>query len=270
MDSHAHIDRFPEDERSAVLAAAWKAGLERIISVATSLDGVGTLRKLADENPKKVFCTVGVHPLELDGEVPSQKDFADAIERARPVAIGETGIDLHSMAADAAPQKVAEKQRRAFFLQACVARDANLPLIIHCRERARGKRDAWAMMQEVLKNARFDVSKALLHCFDYGHGELVSWQREGGFTSFSGAVTLATGDEVKRAALFTRMDRILLETDSPFLLPEPLRSKKVVKRCEPQHMVHTAKFLATLLDVEVDSLLGLSLKNGNNFFRLEP
>jgi TatD DNase family protein len=269
VDSHAHIDRFPPEERDAVLARAWEAGLEKIVSVATALDGVDTLRQLVELNPGKVFCTVGTHPTELDGGVPAQKEFIDAVERIAPVAIGETGIDLFSAAKSASPQRLAERQKRAFFLQVCIARDLGLPLVIHCREEEKGRLDAWNIVQRTLKDAKVDTEWALIHCFDYSYQELVPWQKSGGFVSFSGTLTHKGNVNVQQAITFTHVGRFLLETDSPFLIPEPLRSEKKVKCCEPAHMVHTARFAAELMEYEYEAVLQCSLKNGNKFFRLE-
>ncbi|MDR1435903.1 MAG: TatD family hydrolase [Puniceicoccales bacterium] len=269
MDSHAHIDKFPENERNAVIERAWAAGLKRIVSVATSLGDSETLASLAKKSDGRIFCTVGVHPTELDSGVPAAKELEAAADSAKPIAIGETGIDLFfAPDGSGAARTMVERQRRAFFLQCCVAKEMSLPVIIHCREKKRGEMEAWSLTQKVLETAKFPVERALLHCFDYGVEELLRWQKAGGTLSFSGLLTRVDRGDLREAAKFAEVNKVLLETDSPFLLPEPLRGEGKETRCEPAHMVHTADCLANAFGYERESVLELSLKNGNAFFGL--
>lgn len=112
------------------------------------------------------------------------------------------------------------------------------------------------------------MERALLHCFDYGHEELIRWQGEGAYVSFSGSVTRKSHEEAQKALQCTKTDRFLLETDAPFLLPEPLRTTAPETVCEPSHMLYTASFVSWLLAMEQEDVLGLSLENGCRFFGL--
>jgi TatD DNase family protein len=270
MDSHMHLDRFPPEEREAVWERARSAGIQMLVSVATSLRNEDGLRAIFEAHRGQIFWSVGVHPLELGTAAPLDGEILDAIEKTGPIAVGETGFDYFSLPrGSGAARTVVDVQREAFLVQARVARERNLPLIIHCREKERARRDAWNVLRWALKRVQFPMEKALLHCFDYGMEELVAWQGEGGVTSFSGSVTREDRDDAQKALQCTRMNQILLETDAPFLLPEPLRTESPNGRCEPMHMLYTVSHAARLLGLEQEDMLKLSLENGTKFFGLK-
>jgi TatD DNase family protein len=270
MDSHMHLDRFPEQERGNILERARSVGIRVLITVGTSFDAADKLRALADENAGKIYHSIGAHPTELDNAAPTEEEVVDVVKRTRPVAIGETGFDYFSAPKGlGAARAMSDMQRKAFLAQARVAKELGLPLIIHCRESEPSKRDAWNVLLWALKRMQFPMERALLHCFDYGPEEIVRWQGEGAFASFSGSVTRKDREASQKALQCTKMDQILFETDAPFLLPEPLRTTSPKTVCEPSHMLYTMSLAAKLWGVEQEDVLEMSLKNGLRFFGLD-
>jgi TatD DNase family protein len=269
MDSHMHLDYYPEEEREEIVGRAWAAGLRQMVSVCVALKGADTLHAIGEMCPGRIFYSIGAHPTLLEENAFSPSLLRSCLDRFQPVAVGETGLDFFSLPKDSgAAANCVQRQKEAFLQQACAARDRGLPLIIHCRDRDSGSRDGWFAMDEILRESNFDRSRALFHCFDYGPEELEEWQGEGGYVSFSGSVTRKGHGAAQRAARLADRDRLLLETDAPFLLPEPLHSSAPRTRCEPAHLRLTSAFLGELLHLREEDLLAMSLRNGQRFFAL--
>ncbi len=236
IDSHCHLD-FPDfdAERDQVLERARAAGVERMITIATKIEKVATYRALA-ERYDDVFFTVGTHPLQAAEEPDvSPETYVALATHPKCVAIGEAGLDYHY---DPVPRDLAA---RVFRTQIAAARQTGLPLVIHARD---ADDDMIAILRDEAGQGAF---KAVLHCFTAGRALAEAGLALNLFISFSGVVTFKGSDDLRAIARDVPLDRMLVETDAPFLSPVPYRGK----RNEPAHVVHTARVLAELKGVDL-------------------
>ena len=251
VDSHCHLD-FPDfsEDVPGVIARAEGAGVTRMLTISTRVAKADSYRALAEAHAQ-VWCTVGTHPhgAAEEPDVPA-RTIAALTEHPRCIGIGEAGLDYHY--ADAAPAAV---QERVFRAHVEAARTTGLPLVIHAR-------DADAHMEAILVDeARRGPFKAILHCFSSGARLARVGVELGLFVSFSGIVTFRRSHELRAIAASVPHDRLLVETDAPFLAPEPHRGK----RCEPAYTADTARSLAQTLDLPFETLAETTTAN---FFRL--
>ena len=221
IDTHAHLDACADDP-GAVVARAAAAGVERIVSIGAGIDSShGTVALAAAY--EAVFATVGIDPHRAASEAGRADELAPLLEAPDVVAIGETGLDYHY----GADRK--HEQRALFEAQLALAERAGKPVVIHCREAA-------ADLADVL--ASFDGT-VVLHCFSEPELLPVALDR-GYYVSFAGNVTYPRSTELRAAAVGVVVDRLLVETDSPYLAPEPIRGRPN----EPANLVHTVAALA--------------------------
>lgn len=253
FDTHAHLDAetFPEGV-AAVIYRAEAASVKAFASI-----GVGSLEHakgaiaLAESTPN-VVATVGVHPHDA-GTLGAalETELAALAEHRRVVAVGEVGLDYHY---ENSPKDVqADVFRRAIAL----ARRVGKPLVIHTREAAA---DTLAILRE--ENAR-DVG-GIIHCFSEDQPFAREALELGFYLSFSGILTFKNARSIHEAAAFAPEDRLLVETDSPYLAPVPLRGRK----CEPAFVVHTARRLAELRNADADQIAAATTANAARVFRL--
>ena len=255
IDSHCHLD-FPDfaPERDAVVARARQAGLARMITISTRIDKFDHVKEVA-EAYHDVFFTVGTHPHQahLDPETPAER-IVELARHPKCVGIGEAGLDYHY---DQAPRDTAE---RVFRTHIAAARLSGLPLVIHTRD---ADEDTARILTDEMGQGGF---KALLHCFT-GGPELARTALALGLTiSFSGVLTFKTSDALRAIAAEIPMDRILVETDAPFLAPVPKRGK----RNEPAFVVHTAQALADIKGVDLATLATTTTANVLKLFDKMP
>jgi TatD DNase family protein len=229
IDSHCHLD-FPDfaGEIDQVIARAKAAGIEKMITVGTRVKQAETLQKLAADHAE-VFFTVGTHPHnaaeESDVDVGKIREFS---RDPKCVGIGEAGLDYHY---NYAPPDVA---KRVFRAQIGLARELGLPLVIHARE---ADDDIAAILRQEMAAGAF---KALLHCFTSSRALAMTGLELGLSISFSGVVTFKNSQALRDLAREVPMERMLVETDAPYLAPVPHRGK----RNEPAFVADTAKVLA--------------------------
>jgi TatD DNase family protein len=246
IDTHAHLDGcdVPPDE---LLARARAAGVERVITVGSGIDSC--LAALAiTEREAGVFAALGIHPHQAGGEEANRLDeLRELLRHERAVAVGETGLDFYR---DWAPR---ERQRGLFAAQLELAAELGRPVVVH-------NRDADAETDELLASFAGTV---ILHCFS-SPGLLDAALDRGYYVSFAGNVTFAKAEELRAAAARVPADRILVETDSPYLAPEPRRGRPN----EPANVVHTIAALARLRAEDGDELAGRIDANAEAAFSL--
>ena len=252
IDSHCHLD-FPDfaEELDAVVARAAAAGVERMVTISTRVAQGETYRALA-ERFDNVYFSIGTHPHQAAEEAETD---AAAIRRfaAHPkcVAIGEAGLDYHY---DYAPRAVAE---RVFRAQIALARELELPLVIHARE---ADEDVARILREEMAEGPFS---ALLHCFTSSRGLAETGLQLGLYISFSGVLTFKNSSDLRAIAKDAPLDRVLVETDAPYLAPVPRRGK----RNEPAFVVETAKVLAEARGLSFDEIARATRANTLRIFK---
>jgi TatD DNase family protein len=255
IDSHCHLD-FPDfaAERDAVVNRARAAGVRRMITISTRIERFCEISVIADAYPD-VFCTVGVHPDHVhEGAEASVEQLLKLARHPKCVAIGEAGLDYHH---DRAPRGLAE---RVFRTHIAAARQSGLPLVIHSRQ---ADDDMAAILREEMGKGPF---KAVMHCFTSSAALAEAALGLGFYISFSGVLTFKSAEELRQIAAFAPMDRILVETDAPFLAPVPHRGK----RNEPAFVADTAKVLAEVKGIDAAELAGATSSNAFRLFARMP
>lgn len=257
IDSHAHLyfDRF-DDDRPQVIERAREAGFVAIINIGIDVDTSKAVIALAHEYPGFCHAVVGLHPNSSALEDRALATTLATIEELATseskvvVGIGEIGLDYHWD--DATPQQ----QERAFVAQLDIARRLGLPVVIHCRE-------AWSDTLDVIDNDG-DGVRGVFHCFSGTVAEAKRAIDLGWCVSFAGNVTYPKATGLREAAAVVPLDRLLLETDSPFLAPQPQRGK----RNEPLHSLHTADDLAKVHSTDRKTILEATTATSRRLFRL--
>jgi TatD DNase family protein len=250
IDSHCHLD-FPElaSELDAVLERARAAGVGLIVTISTRVRRFHELKALVEAHDD-VFCSVGTHPHNAAEEPHiSVEELVELARHPKVVAIGEAGLDYHY---DHSPR---DMQKKSFRTHIAAAREMGLPLVIHARE---ADVDIARMLEEESKKGAFPF---VLHCFTGGADLAHRGLALGGYISFSGVVTFKKADALRDIALAVPSDRLLVETDAPYLAPEPFRGQTN----QPAFVAHTAARLAALRGVREDEMARLTTEN---FFRL--
>ncbi len=250
VDSHCHLD-FPDfaAEVDDVVARAQAAGVGLMVTISTKVSEFDKILAIAERFPN-VYCSVGIHPHEAASE--PETDTATLVKLAahpKVVGIGETGLDYYY---EHSPR---EPQMRCFLAHIAAARETGLPLIVHTRD---ADEDTAAVLTQEMGKGAFP---GLLHCFTSSPALAAKALDLGFYISMSGILTFKSAAELQETARGIPLDRLLVETDSPYLAPIPKRGK----RNEPSFVVHTAAKLAELKDVSVDTL---ARTTSENFLRL--
>jgi len=251
IDTHCHLD-FPDfaEELDAVIARAGAAGVTRMVTISTRVRRFAIYAALA-ERFENVWCTVGTHPHQAGEETDVTADDLVALsQHPRCVGIGEAGLDYFY---DKAPRDL---QARGLRIHIEAARRTQLPLVIHSRD---ADDDMIAILREEMGKGAFP---AILHCFSSG-AELARVGVELGlYISFSGILTFKTSQALRDIAAALPADRLLVETDAPYLAPVPFRGK----RNEPAHTLETAKVLAAVRGLDLQALAALTTANAERVF----
>jgi TatD DNase family protein len=252
VDSHCHLDYFTAAELPDVLARAAAAGVGEMVTIGTTLAQSERLPPMID-GFFNVWCTIGVHPHHAaEAPIPTPEALAAMVDNPRVIGIGESGLDYFY---DKAPRDVQAENFRAHIRG---ARLAGVPLCIHAR-------DADDDIALILKEEQDDGGKFdfLLHCFSSGRGLAEAALAMGGYVSFSGILTFPRSAELRDIARDVPLDRLLVETDSPYLAPVPFRGK----RNEPAWVAHTAKVLAEVRGMTPEALADVTTGNFRRLFR---
>lgn len=254
FDSHAHLtfEQFPEEDRGEVLNRALSAGVVSIMNVATDKPSLeaGWLLQKQNEIPS-IYCAAATTPHDVSG---IDDDFfsyvKDAAQNHRLSAIGETGFDFFHK-----PESK-EHQEVVFLRYALLAQETSLPLIVHCRE-------AFSTLLPILCDFGASV-QGVLHCFTGTKDDAKALLDLGWYISLSGIVTFPKSESLREVARFLPNDRFLIETDSPYLAPQPRRGQ----RNEPAYLRHTVETIAALRQTSYEAIAHDSFANACALFHL--
>ena len=255
IDSHCHLDRFEPDELPSLLDRAQAADLAGMVTIGTRLSEAprqialtGLFRPSLD-----IWCTIGTHPDHVDEEVlPTPHELAALTEHSRVIGIGESGLDYFHGSPEIRPT-----QQASFRCHIRAARLADLPLVIHARD---ADDDVIAILED--EHQTGGSFRFLLHCFSSGAELAQRGLALGGSISFSGILTFPKSEALREIAREVPPDRLLVETDAPFLAPVPRRGR----RNEPALVVHTAATLAQLHGLSEAALYALTTRNFHRLF----
>lgn len=250
VDSHCHLD-FPDfaDELDDIVARATARGVAHMVTICTRVKKFAQVLAVAERYPS-IFCSVGTHPHNADEELDvTVMQLVELTNHPKVVAIGEAGLDYHY---DKAPRKA---QAEGFRNHIMAARETGLPLVIHARS---ADDDMIKILSEETKIGAFP---AILHCFSSTRALAEVGVELGLMVSFSGILTFKNSQEIRDIARDVPFDRLLVETDAPYLAPVPMRGK----RNEPSYVVDTAKVLAKVKGVSEAEIHKITTEN---FFRV--
>ncbi len=250
VDSHCHLD-YPDfaEELPAVLERAKAAGVGHMVTICTRLSKFDGVKAVAEAHDN-IYCSVGIHPHDAGKEPRTTvQELVELTRHPKVVGIGETGLDFYY---DNSPR---DEQEASFRTHIGAARETGLPLIIHTRDA--DDKTIEILDQEQEKGA----FPGLIHCYSVGRGVAEAAIRHGMYISLSGILTFKNSGELRDIVKDLPLDRLLVETDAPFLAPVPQRGK----RNEPSFVRHTAEFAADLLGIP---FADLERATTDNFFRL--
>jgi TatD DNase family protein len=252
IDSHCHLDYYTPAELPHVLGRAAEAGVREMVTIGTTLEQSARLPAMAEAHPA-LWCTVGVHPHHAaEAPIPTPETLAAMTQHPKVIGIGESGLDYFY---DRSPRDVQHKNFRAHIR---AARLAGVPLAIHAR-------DADDDIAEILQD-ECDTGgdfAFLLHCFSSSRGLAEAGIALGGYVSLSGILTFPKSSELRNIARDIPAEKLLVETDAPYLAPVPLRGK----RNEPAYVAHTARVLADVRGMTPEALADLTTTNFRRLFR---
>ena len=250
IDSHCHLDYLARDEDlDDVVARARSAGLDGMLTICTKVSEFDQIRAIA-EKYDDIWCTVGIHPHEADSEPEvSAERLVELAANPKVIGIGECGLDYYY------EHSSREAQQRSFRAHIAASRVTGLPLIVHTRD---ADDDTVAILHNEFANGPFP---GLIHCYSASHDLAKKSLEIGFYISLSGIVTFKSAETLRETVRTLPIDRILVETDAPYLAPVPKRGK----RNEPAFVAHTAVAVAELKGMSVDDLTTATTAN---FFRL--
>lgn len=250
VDSHCHLDfDVLHDDIDGVIARAHEAGVHLMVSISTRVKQFDVIRTIAEAH-EEVFCTVGTHPHNADEELDvNAEQLVGLAQHPKCIGIGEAGLDYHY---DNSPR---DAQALSFRTHIAAARITGLPLVIHSRSAEAATAD---MLEDEMGKGTF---KPLLHCFSSGIELAERGLALGAYLSFSGILTFRSAENIREAARLCPLDRMLVETDAPYLAPVPYRGRSN----EPAFTAHTLSYLAEVKGVSVEQMAAIT---SDNFFRL--
>jgi TatD DNase family protein len=295
IDTHTHLDSFARrGELPAILQRATEAGLEAMVTIGTDTDDWEIYRELARSSRREtaeagasgvtsaatgvaMHYTVGLHPCNVGedwaervallgsfwgrasrpDEPPAPPAHPEDSPYLDPVALGETGLDRFHLPKDhpVEAEKTLGWQKAAFAAQLALGKKLGCPLVVHSR-------GAFAECVAMIDASGFDWSRVVFHCFTEGPAEMAELMGRGGYGSFTGVITYKNAEAVRAAALAQGLDRLMIETDAPYLTPMPHRGKPN----EPAYLRHTAEFCAELFGVSRERLAEVTTANAKRFF----
>jgi len=236
------------EDVEAALTRASEVGVDQVMHIGCSVDRLDPAVALANTFAP-VFASVGIHPHDArDYDDNVEARLGELLDEPKVLALGETGLDYHY---DRAPREI---QRDAFARQLDLARARDVPIVLHIRD---AHPDAWAILDA---HPPASSRPGIVHCFTGGPEEARAWLDRGFMLGFSGIVTFRSALEIQEAARLTPVDRLLMETDAPFLAPVPMRGRKN----EPSYVPFTCAFVAGLRSVAPEELAAQTTQNARS------
>jgi TatD DNase family protein len=251
FDTHTHLsDTQFDTDRQDIIDSFCAEDIAGIIEVGTDITDSTFAAKLAVEN-HRVYAAAGIHPHEASK---ANADYLDALSdmlcQKKVVAVGEIGLDFHY---DFSPRDV---QQAVFEDQLALAADLDMPVIIHSRE-------ATLPMMNTLK--KFSKLKGVMHCFSGSVETAKECVKLGLYISFTGPLTFKNAAKVRNACMAVPLDRLMAETDCPYMSPVPMRGK----RNEPKHVAHTLRKMAEIKNISFEKMCDINIKNAKKLFKVE-
>ncbi len=251
IDSHCHLDRL-KSPLDSTLAQAREAGVQQFLNVCINLENFGIVLQIA-KNDDDIFASVGVHPNEMELPEPTVDDLISRADHPKIVAIGETGLDYHYITE---PEQI-ERQQARFRTHIAAAKQCKKPLIIHTRE-------AQADTLQIMREENVQEVGGVMHCFTE-NWEMAQQALELGFyISFSGIVTFKNAEQIREVVRNVPEDKMLIETDSPYLAPIPYRGKSN----QPLFVVEVAKKVAELRGLSLEEIDQITTENFQHLFKI--
>jgi len=249
IDSHCHLDHEPlVDNIKEVLSRCKKEGINKVLTISTTLSGFPKILEIVDKD-EMIFGTFGIHPHETDTDQLSKDEIIKKIKsNDKIIGVGETGLDFYYNNSDK------DKQIESFKNHINAALDLDIPLIVHSR-------NAELETYEILKNSHNSL-KILMHCFTGSLPFAIKLMEFNTYFSASGIITFKNSTDLQNTFKELPLERLLIETDSPFLAPEPMRGKKN----EPSFVRYTLKKLSKLKDIDTQELDKITTDNFNRLF----
>ena len=250
IDSHCHLDQQPLiDDLNNIVNRSKEAGIEKLLTISTTLNSFNEISNLVNFDPI-IYGTFGIHPHEADKEFVSKSEIINKIKNNKKIiGVGETGLDFYYNNSDK------KNQINSFINHIEAAIDLNIPLIVHSRN---AETDTF----DIINRYKNQNLKVLMHCFTGSLNLAKKLLDLDAFFSASGIITFKNSNSLQDTFKFLPDNKILIETDSPYLAPEPMRGKKN----EPSFIHHTLKKLAQIKKIEINKLDNITTNNFNNLF----
>jgi len=259
IDTHCHLSHFPKKDLQSIIKRAERANVKKMITVACKLEEIGECIAMADEN-ENIWASAGIHPTELHEDIEKnlERVFEYAKNEKKVVAIGEIGLDYYH---DRSPHDL---QAAYFIGQLNISKQLGKPAIIHCRggKNPGENEQAFIDMIRILEQTRF--TNGVVHCFSGNRVEAEKLLDLGLMLSFTGIITYPRNEELLEVIVETPLDRIMLETDSPYIAVEGKRNGPG----EPAYTFDIAKKIAEIKNVPLDEAIRMTTENAERFFKL--
>ena len=261
IDSHCHLDKFVKDGRlEDILKRSKDSDVRRIIAIGTDNKDWGVYYELATGNPGVIYHTLGIHPCHVDENWRDNLQLIAPyfINDCLPVAIGEIGLDNFHLPKDSSESELVQRrQEAAFRAQLELALQMDCPIVVHSR-------NTFHECVKLIDESGVDWRKVVFHCFAEGPDCVKILNDRGGRASFTGIITYKNAEEVRQAMLEQGLDRLIIETDAPYLSPTPHRGKEN----EPGYIKEIARVCAELFEISLDEFAQRVTQNTVDFFKL--
>ncbi len=258
IDTHAHLDCFiKRGALKEVLEASRANSVAKILNASANYEDWKVYSECSLQN-ENIFWAIGLHPTELDADSLSKLDEVEAFMKSAkpPCAMGEIGLDYYRISADDANyEEIVEAQKTAFKTQLALAKKFKLKAIIHARS-------AFDDAMKIIEDSGLGFENTVFHCFSGSVDEVRRLNELGGRASFTGIITYKQAGEMRLAMLAQGLEKLMLETDCPYLAPVPFRGKE----CSPMHLALTARQAAESFNIGLEKMAEITTQNAESFF----